>query len=72
MDTSVFLFIFYLRPGTDDDRLLQLLNADDSDFEGDSKDDHLYQEVIVEEDFDLGQVQEKKLLVNTIEKIQEQ
>ncbi|XP_050300188.1 uncharacterized protein LOC126738790 [Anthonomus grandis grandis] len=29
----------YLRPGKDDDRLLQLLNADDSEFEGDSDDD---------------------------------
>ncbi|XP_050296322.1 piggyBac transposable element-derived protein 3-like [Anthonomus grandis grandis] len=40
---TLFLAIFgndpYLRPGKDDDRLLQLLNADDSEFEGDSDDD---------------------------------
>lgn len=45
----------YLRPGKDDDRLLKLLNADDSEFEGgsDSSDNEdINVETVVEEDLE--------------------
>lgn len=60
----------YLRPGRDDYRLLQLLMADGSVFEGDSKDnvdEDLYREPTVEEDLDSEETHEKELLENTAE-----
>lgn len=56
------------RPGKDDDRLLQLVNADDSVFEGyseDSDEDFAYLEETVELDLDLEEAQEEQLLENT-------
>lgn len=73
---NLYIFSYFwekqTRPGTDDDRLLQLLNFDDFEFEWDSEDstdEVLYPEAMVEKDLDLGEASFKGLEVNNSKKL---